>query len=286
MPKIKGIVGRRRCWGRRWARRCLPGESKRGWVRSRPGIIDRHRLSKEERGKQDVGGRGRPANCGKIGKQDNCQGGGPLSIANRQASLPVALSDICPEEGEDDAERGRREKGKEKIGERGQKPETALEQVQLGLQQAGMHARRISGADRRGYGNPPTCARQIAPLVGRAMCRHSVEHLVWGPAPSVDDAQAWSGRGRRPNRPRRRDTAQAGLGQAACIGLAEKRAVGDTMGWRGGQLCRKASSRFARVVVRAAFAAAKLRDEEWLLDRVGPKATRSRQIKASTMNGK
>ena len=41
--------------------------------------------------------------CGQLGKQDNCQAAVSLSIANRQASLPVRYRLYLPQEWADDA---------------------------------------------------------------------------------------------------------------------------------------------------------------------------------------
>src|SRR5271155_5592911 len=66
--------------------------------------------------------------CGQLGKQDNCQVAGSLSIANRHASLPVAYRLYLPQEWSDDRDRLRKAGVPEDIGFQ-TKHEIALEQL-------------------------------------------------------------------------------------------------------------------------------------------------------------
>ena len=66
--------------------------------------------------------------CGQLGKQDNCQAAVSLSLANRQASLPVRYRLYLPQEWADDAARRRKAHVPEQI-VFATKPEIALEQV-------------------------------------------------------------------------------------------------------------------------------------------------------------
>src|ERR1700723_3029539 len=66
--------------------------------------------------------------CGQLGKQDNCQVAGSLSIANRHASLPVAYRLYLPEQWVADAARRKKTGVPEEITFK-TKPEIALEQI-------------------------------------------------------------------------------------------------------------------------------------------------------------
>src|SRR5437773_2800689 len=66
--------------------------------------------------------------CGQLGKQDNCQVAVTLSLANRDASLPVAYRLYLPEDWAKDQELRRRTKIPEEIAFQ-TKPEIALEQI-------------------------------------------------------------------------------------------------------------------------------------------------------------
>src|ERR1700745_1290254 len=66
--------------------------------------------------------------CGQLGKQNNCQVAGSLSIANRHASLPVAYRLYLPQEWTQDRERRRKAGIAEDIAFK-TKPEIALEQI-------------------------------------------------------------------------------------------------------------------------------------------------------------
>src|SRR3954453_10035796 len=70
--------------------------------------------------------------CGQIGKQDNCQVAVTLSLANTQASLPVAYRLYLPEAWVQDAERRRKAGVPEDIGFQ-TKPEIALDQIRAAL---------------------------------------------------------------------------------------------------------------------------------------------------------
>ena len=66
--------------------------------------------------------------CGQLGKQDNCQVAVSLSIANHEASLPVAYGLYLPKDWASDRERRRKAKVPREIGF-ATKPEIALAQI-------------------------------------------------------------------------------------------------------------------------------------------------------------
>jgi SRSO17 transposase len=98
--------------------------------------------------------------CGQLGKQDNCQAAVSLSLANRQASLPVRYRLYLPQEWADDAARRRKAGVPEEI-VFATKPEVALEQVRWACA-AGL-PRGVVLLD-AGYGNHTNLRTQISAL--------------------------------------------------------------------------------------------------------------------------
>jgi SRSO17 transposase len=70
--------------------------------------------------------------CGQLGKQDNCQIAVSLSVANDDASLPIAYRLYLPEVWAEDADRRRKAKVPTDVVFKS-KPEIALEQIQVAL---------------------------------------------------------------------------------------------------------------------------------------------------------
>ena len=107
--------------------------------------------------------------CGQLGKQDNCQVAVSLSLANHDASLPVAYRLYLPEEWAKDRQRRHQAKVPETIAFQ-TKPQIALEQIK---------AARAAGLPEgvvlmdAGYGTTPSCERS-SPLSACAMWRVSV----------------------------------------------------------------------------------------------------------------
>src|ERR1041384_4111381 len=67
--------------------------------------------------------------CGQLGKQDNCQVAVSLSLANHQASLPVAYRLYLPEDWVEDSKRRHKTGVPEDVGFK-TKPEIALEHIE------------------------------------------------------------------------------------------------------------------------------------------------------------
>lgn len=86
--------------------------------------------------------------CGQLGKQDNCQVAVSLSIANHQASLPVAYRLYLPKDWSEDAAR-RRKAGVPEAIDFATKSALALEQIraacEAGVPQAGLAHDRMAG---------------------------------------------------------------------------------------------------------------------------------------------
>jgi SRSO17 transposase len=195
--------------------------------------------------------------CGQLGKQDNCQAAVSLSIANRHASLPVRYRLYLPQEWAADAVR----RGKAHVPEEivfKIKPEIALDQLRWAC--AADLPRGVVLLD-AGYGNHTNLRTEIGALDLTYVAGILSSTTVWAPGMQPLPPKRWSGRGRRPTRPRRSAKHKPLSVKALALDLPKR--AWRTIGWRegtGGRL----SSRFARVRVRAARGR-QLRSEEWLL---------------------
>jgi SRSO17 transposase len=98
--------------------------------------------------------------CGQLGKQDNCQVAVTLSLANHEASLPVAYRLYLPEDWATDQARRHRAKIPETIAFQ-TKPEIALEQIKA-ARAAGLPAGVILMD--AGYGNDTRLRTEITAL--------------------------------------------------------------------------------------------------------------------------
>ena len=185
-PRPRGRT--RRCWPR-CTRRCCRRSNAHGPIEA--WIIDDTGFPKK--GKHSVGVARQY--CGQLGKQDNCQVAVSLSIANRQASLPVRYRLYLPQEWAR-MTRARKTPGvpEEIVFET--KPEIALEQLRWACE-AGL-PRGVVLLD-AGYGNRHPPAYAITCPWAELCCRHSVEHLGVGARHQAVAAQAMVGRGRPPD---------------------------------------------------------------------------------------
>ena len=195
--------------------------------------------------------------CGQLGKQDNCQAAVSLSIANRQASLPVRYRLYLPQQWADDAARRRKAHVPDDIVFK-TKPEIALEQLRWACA-AGL-PRGVVLLD-AGYGNDTNLRTQIGALGLSYAAGILSNTTVWAPGTEPLPPKRWSGRGRPPTRPPR--SAKHKPVSVKQLAFALSKQAWRTIGWREGSVDRL-SSRFARLRVRAAHRH-KLRAEEWLL---------------------
>jgi SRSO17 transposase len=195
--------------------------------------------------------------CGQLGKQDNCQAAVSLSIANRQASLPVSYRLYLPEEWAGDAARRRQAGVPPEIGFQ-TKPAIALEQIRAACA-AGI-ARGVVLLD-AGYGNQTNLRQDISALGLTYVAGILSNTSVWAPGTQPLPPQRWSGRGRPPTRVRRDARHRPVSVKELALGLPKR--AWRTIGWREGS-AERLSSRFARVRVRAAHRG-ELHGEEWLL---------------------
>jgi SRSO17 transposase len=194
---------------------------------------------------------------GQLGKQDNCQAAVSLSIANRQASLPVNYRLYLPKEWADDGGRRRKAGVPEDLVFK-TKPQIALEQIAWACRTAIPKGVVLMDA---GYGNNTALRMEIGALALTYVAGILSSTSVWAPGMMPLPPRRWSGRGRRPTRPRH--SAKHKPVSAKQLALALPRSAWRTIGWREGT-SEKLSSRFARLRVRTAHGS-RLHDEEWLI---------------------
>lgn len=199
--------------------------------------------------------------CGQLGKQDNCQVAVSLSLANHDASLPVAYRLYLPEAWASDRDRRDKAKVPETIGFRS-KPEIALEQIKSAYA-AGL-PRGVVVMD-AGYGNDTALRTEITAMNLSYVVGIGGNTAVWAPGTAPLPARPGSGRGRPPKLLRRDDDHHP----ASVKALAHELPA-DTwrdIAWREGSADWLAS-RFARVRVRPSHRdtwRAEPHAEEWLL---------------------
>jgi len=199
--------------------------------------------------------------CGQLGKQDNCQIAVSLSLANHEASLPVAWRLYLPEEWAGDAERRCKAHVPEEIGFK-TKPELALEQIRAACEAGLPRGAVLMDA---GYGGNTELRRSITALDLAYVAGILPNTTVWAPGSAPARPKAWSGRGRPPSLMRRDSRHQPISVKALAQSLPAK--AWRTVTWREGT-AEPLASRFARVRVRAAHRDYNLtaaRPEEWLL---------------------
>jgi SRSO17 transposase len=199
--------------------------------------------------------------CGQLGKQDNCQVAVSLSLANHQASLPVAYQLYLPKEWAEDDARRRKAGVPEDIGF-ATKPQIALAQIAAACQADLPRGVVLMDA---GYG----CNTELRAGVGALELSYVAGILpqtsVWASGTGPLPPKKWSGNGRPPKLIRRDDRHQPVSVKDLAVGLPKR--AWRTIEWREGTT-DVLSSRFARVRVRAAhrdYNLTESRSEEWLL---------------------
>ena len=199
--------------------------------------------------------------CGQLGKQDNCQVAVSLSLANRDASLPVAYRLYLPEDWAKDQDLRHKAKIPEEIAFQ-TKPQIALEQIK---------AARAAGLPEglvlmdAGYGNDTELRTAITALGISYVAGILTTTTVWPPGTAPLLPQTRSRRG-RPQTRLQRDSEHRPI-SAKALALSLPKEAWQTVAWREGS-AERLSSRFARQRVRAAHrdtAMSQPRAEEWLL---------------------
>jgi SRSO17 transposase len=199
--------------------------------------------------------------CGQLGKQDNCQIAVSLSLANAEASLPVAWRLYLPREWADDPERRVKAGIPDNIAFR-TKPQIALDQLRDACE-AGL-PRGVVLMD-AGYGTDTDLRSAIGDLKLTYVAGIQPQTSVWAPGTAPLPRREWTGRG-RPTKLLRRDSKhQPTSVKALAFGLPVE--AWETITWREGS-AGPLTSRFARVRIRAAhrdYWLPEPRAEEWLL---------------------
>jgi SRSO17 transposase len=165
--------------------------------------------------------------CGQLGKQDNCQVAVSLSLANHDASLPVAYRLYLPEDWAEDQARRHKAKVPETITFR-TKPEIAFEQIK---------ATRAAGLPEgvvlmdAGYGNDTGLRTDITAVGLRYVAGIGPTTSVWPPGVAPVAPQSRTGRGRPQTRLQRGQHQPISV-KALALGLAPQ--AWQTITWREG----------------------------------------------------
>jgi SRSO17 transposase len=195
--------------------------------------------------------------CGQLGKQDNCQVAVTLSLANHEASLPVAYRLYLPKEWAQDAARSGKAGVPDGIDFK-TKPEIALEQVRWACG-AGL-PRGVVLMD-AGYGASTDLRSSISALNLAYVAGIGPLTGVWAPGVEPLPPKRWSGHGRPPKLLRRDAKHQPISVKSLALNLPSS--AWRRVTWREGAAAPLAS-RFARARVRVAHRDEN-RSEEWLL---------------------
>jgi len=199
--------------------------------------------------------------CGQLGKQDNCQIAVSLSLANHEASLPVAWRLYLPEEWAGDTARRRKAHVPEEI-DFMSKPEIALGQIRAAYEAELPRGVVLMDA---GYGANTELRRSIAALDLTYVAGILPNTTVWAPGTEPARPKTWSGRGRPPSLMRR--DSQHRPASVSTLAQSLPAEAWQTVTWREGA-AEPLTSRFARLRVRAAhrdYNLSTARPEEWLL---------------------
>ena len=182
--------------------------------------------------------------CGELGKQENCQIAVSLSVATRQASLPIAWRLYLPEVWANDPDRRRVAKVPAEVTFQ-TKPEIALAQIRAALAQGVPTGVVLADA---GYGHSSGFRDQLAQLALDYIVGVQGTLSIW--PPDMTPVRKEAGRGPRPTRVRRGgDDAPVVKVRDLAVELPAK--SWQTVRWREG-VAQPLSSRFAAVRVRPA----------------------------------
>lgn len=199
--------------------------------------------------------------CGQLGKQDNCQVAVSLSIANDQASLPVAWRLYLPEAWAEDRPRRTRAGVPEAVTFK-TKPQIALVQI-LQAKEAGIPTGVVL-AD-AGYGVDTAFRTGLRAMdLDYVVGVHSSASL-WPPGQGPLPPKPWSVKGRPPSLYRRDSEHKPTSAKALAATLPDE--AWQEVSWREGTNATL-SSRFAAVRVRLAhrdYWLSEPHPEEWLL---------------------
>src|SRR5215210_5476724 len=199
--------------------------------------------------------------CGQLGKQENCQVAVSLSVANDQASLPIAYRLYLPEVWAADPVRRAKAGVPEEVGFE-TKTAIALGQIRQ-AREAGIPVGTVLGD--AGYGDEGDFRVGVTELDLRYVLGIRSGTSVWPPGQAPLPPKPWSGRGRPPTRLRRSPEHQPVSVKDLALSLPPR--AWRSVTWREGSQA-ELTSRFAALRVRPAHRDT-LRSapwpEEWLL---------------------
>jgi len=193
--------------------------------------------------------------CGQLGKQENCQVAVSLSVANDQASLPIAYRLYLPEVWAADPARRAKAGVPEEVGFE-TKTAIALDQLRQ-AREVGIPVGTVLGD--AAYGDECDFRVGVAELDLRYVLGLRSGTTVWPPGQAPLPPAPWSGRGRPPTRLRRSPEHQPVSVKELALGLPNK--AWRTVTWREGSQA-ELTSRFATRRVRPAHRDT-LRSEPW-----------------------
>ena len=199
--------------------------------------------------------------CGELGKQDNCQVAVTLSIANHDASLPVAYQLYLPKDWASDRKRRRKVGVPDEVTFK-TKPEIALAQIRWACEAGLPRGAVLMDA---GYGVDTDLRASITALGLSYVAGIQSHTTVWAPGTDPRPPKQWSGHGRPPKLLRRDDKHKPVSVKELALSLPKR--AWRKITWREGT-GEKLSSRFARVRIRVAhrdYWLPNTRPEEWLL---------------------
>ena len=199
--------------------------------------------------------------CGVLGKQDNCQVAVSISLANAQASVPVAYRLYLPKPWAEDPQR-RKKAGVPAEVNFATKTQIALEQLQTLLAAGAPKYCVLADA---AYGVDQAFRQRLADLGLPYVVGITSSVVVWPPGVEPLAPKRYRGTGRPPSMPRRNRSRQPRSVKDLAQGLAAS--AFQTISWREGSN-ETLSGRFAAVRVRHAggnIGKARLHPEQWLL---------------------
>jgi SRSO17 transposase len=199
--------------------------------------------------------------CGQLGKQDNCQVAVSLSVANDDASLPIAYRLYLPETWAGDPARRAKAGVPDKIGFE-TKPVIALDQLRQARDE-GIPVGIVLGD--AGYGDECDFRVGVSELDLRYVLGIRPGTSVWPPGQAPLPPAPWSGQGRPPTRLRRSPEHQPVSVKDLARSLPRR--AWRSVTWREGSQT-ELTSRFALQRVRPAHRDTQRSEpwpEEWLL---------------------
>jgi SRSO17 transposase len=199
--------------------------------------------------------------CGQVGKQDNCRVAVSLSVANANASLPIAFQLYLPQEWAEDSARRRKTGVPDEVSFQ-TKPEVALAQIRQAVTDGVRPGTVLADVV---YGNDTRFREGVTALGLRYAVAVQAHTSVWREGQAPLSPAAYKGTGRPPKLLRRGEQRRPVSVRQAALDLPPS--AWRTVTWREGA-AGPLRSRFARLRVRPAhrdYWRDKARATEWLL---------------------